>query len=229
MEGPPLPARVLDPFFGSEDWLGPSARVEGSLALVQAGASDWQAEFQGTLLDVDLGTLVGRHFPDHRLAGTARVAIAKARWAPRARAPGSGWVEAEGEVASGPGTIGMGLVQALRSELKFQTSPRHARRQSDLPFSGLAFRFALTPDGEIRLGGGFGAEFRPGVVLVDSQREEALIWAPEGASNVLGLVNALVPRRDDSILVSGGAEAQGLQVYLPLPASRTRGEALHSN
>ena len=54
MEGLPLPARVLDAFFDSADWLGRSARVQGALTLRQTGSADWQAEFQGDLLDVDL-------------------------------------------------------------------------------------------------------------------------------------------------------------------------------
>ena len=67
MEGLPLPARVLDVFFDTADWLGPDARVEGALTLRQTGAKDWEADFQGDLLDVDLGVLVGRRFPGHGL------------------------------------------------------------------------------------------------------------------------------------------------------------------
>ena len=74
MEGLPLPARVLDPFFDSAGWLGPDARVDGALTLRQDGAKDWEAEFQGNLLDIDLAELVGRRFPNHRLRGKARLA-----------------------------------------------------------------------------------------------------------------------------------------------------------
>src|SRR6185437_3473168 len=38
MEGLPLPARVLDPFFDAASWLGPAARVDGALTLRQDGA-----------------------------------------------------------------------------------------------------------------------------------------------------------------------------------------------
>ena len=67
MEGLPLPARVLDVFFDTADWLGPAAKVEGRLTLRQTGAKDWEADFQGDLLDVDLAMLVGRRFPGQRL------------------------------------------------------------------------------------------------------------------------------------------------------------------
>ena len=91
LEGLPLPARVLDVFFETDDWLGPRAKVEGTLALSQAGGGDWEADFQGSLIDVDLASLVGKRFPRHHLAGTARVALQRARWGER---PGQGAVGA---------------------------------------------------------------------------------------------------------------------------------------
>ena len=77
MEGLPLPARVLDVFFDTADWLGPDARVEGALTLRQNGARDWEADFQGDLVDVDLGVMVGRRFPGQVLSGLARVASSR--------------------------------------------------------------------------------------------------------------------------------------------------------
>src|SRR5579864_2374003 len=113
MDGLPLPARVLDPFFDTNNWLGRSARAEGSLTLRQTGTSEWEAEFQGTLHDVDLAALVDRQFRDHRLTGLARIRITQARWAERPGGQGVGWVNAEGELSAGPGSIGIGLVKAL--------------------------------------------------------------------------------------------------------------------
>ena len=37
LEGVPLPARVLDVFFDSAGWLGPQAKVDGTLCLSQTG------------------------------------------------------------------------------------------------------------------------------------------------------------------------------------------------
>ena len=144
MEGLPLPARVLDVFFDTADWLGPDAQVEGTLTLRQTGAKDWEADFQGDLLDVDLGVLVGRRFPGQRLSGLARVALKSARWADRP-GQGFGWVEAQGELTSGQGTIGIGLLRALASEMKFRFAPKLARlddRKPDhrLPRPGLHLR-----------------------------------------------------------------------------------------
>ena len=76
MEGLPLPASVLDPFFDTADWLGRGAKLEGTLTLSQTGLADWEAEFSGTLLDVDLASLVCGRFPEHRLTGLAHVRIA---------------------------------------------------------------------------------------------------------------------------------------------------------
>jgi hypothetical protein len=194
MEGLPLPARVLDPFFDSADWLGSAARVEGALTLRQDGSKDWEAEFQGNLLDIDLSELVNRRFPSHSVRGKARLAVASARWAERP-GQGYGWVEAQGEMTAGPGVIGYGLLQALRTEMKFRPAPRLARvvsaGQVDLDFRALAFTFAMTPDGEIKVGGALGTEYEADAVLVG--RTEPLAFAPPGAANVHGLIKTLVP------------------------------------
>ena len=63
LQGRPLPARVFDVFFDSAQWLGPRATIEGTLSLAQAGARDWEADFQGNLIDLDLATLLGKAFP----------------------------------------------------------------------------------------------------------------------------------------------------------------------
>ena len=63
----------------------------------QIGAADWEADFQGNLIDVDLSTLVGRRFPRHHLSGNARVALQSARWGDRP-GQGTGWREARGEL-----------------------------------------------------------------------------------------------------------------------------------
>ncbi len=49
----------------------------------------------------------------------------------------------------------------------------------------------MTRDGAIEIDGGLGNEFDPEVVLVGSA--EPLIYAPEGAANVRGLIKTLVP------------------------------------
>ena len=136
MEGLPLPARVLDAFFDSGDWLGRSARVQGALTLRQVGSADWQAEFGGDLIDVDLKTLFERRFPRHRMSGLAHVAIKGARWSNRP-GQGFGWANVEGELTVGQGSIGLDLLQALDAEMKFRTArsdqPPPARRRRSAP------------------------------------------------------------------------------------------------
>ncbi len=219
MEGLPLPARVLDPFFDSADWLGPDARVDGALTLRQDGAKDWEAEFQGNLLDIDLAELVGRRFPNHRLRGKARLAVASARWAERPR-QGYGWVEAEGELSAGPGVIGFGLLQALSTEMKFRKGARVGRivtaGQVDLDFVALAIRFAMTGDGEIRIKGGLGNEFADDVVLTGAAAP--LAYAPQGVANVRGLIKTLFPvtATDHGVMVPL-TEKSRLLLCLPVP------------
>jgi hypothetical protein len=219
MEGLPLPARVLDVFFDTGDWVGPEARVEGTLTLRQTGAKEWEADFQGDLVDVDLGVLVGRRFPGQVLSGLARVTLKSARWADRP-GQGFGWVEAHGELTSGQGTIGIGLLRALAAEMKFRFAPKLAHLDESKPsidFRALGFTFAMTPDGEIRIAGALSNEFAPDVVLVSAN--SPLAYAPEGAANVRGLIKTLFPvgaSADPGVLVPLTAESRVL-LCLPVP------------
>ena len=124
VEGMPLPARMLNVFFDADDWLGEGG--QGSRepsACTRQGSRDWEALFQGELLDVNLAELVGRRFPRHRLTGRARVAIKQARWGQRPT-QGSGWVEVKGELSASQGSIGVDLIEALAREMKFRRSSR---------------------------------------------------------------------------------------------------------
>lgn len=136
VEGLPLPARVLDCFFDSRDWLGDNAQVEGTLSLRKIGSQDWEAEFQGDLHDVNLSNLVGKRFPRHLLTGRAHVAFQSARWGLRPN-QGMGWVAVIGELSAGQGTIGVNLLAALAREMKFRLSPRLANldpRKTEVDF-----------------------------------------------------------------------------------------------
>lgn len=232
MEGLPLPARVLDVFFDAADWLGPDAKVEGELALRQEGAKDWEADFQGALLEVDLSTLLGLRFPSHRLAGRARVTIPSARWAERP-GQGFGWVEAKGELVAGQGTIGLELLNALAREMKFRLSPRLTRleqRRGDVAFQALGLSFAVTGDGQIAFGGGLGDEFTRGTVLVG--QTTPLAYAPEGSANVRGLIKTLVPvaAANSGVMVPLTPESR-LLMSLPVPPdlASTAGRRIDGN
>ncbi|MFI5460214.1 MAG: hypothetical protein ACHRXM_32760 [Isosphaerales bacterium] len=229
VEGLPLPARVLNVFFDAEDWLGAEAKVEGTLSLRQAGSKDWEAEFQGDLLDVDLGKLVGRRFPRHRLTGRGRVAIRKARWGARPD-QGSGWVEAKGDLLVGQGSIGVNLIDALAREMKFRPSSRLAHldpRKTEVDFRALGLSFAMQPDGEIQIAGALGAEFPPDVVLAGATTP--LLSAPQGTASVHGLIKTLFPvfGADTGVLIPLTAESH---VLLSLPVPRvTVSKAVEGN
>jgi hypothetical protein len=218
VEGLPLPARVLNVFFDADDWLGAEAKVEGMLSLRQSGTRDWEAEFQGDLLDVDLGKLVGRRFPRHRLSGRGRIAIRSARWGARPD-EGSGWVEARGDLLVGHGSIGVSLIDALAREMKFRPSPRLAHldpRKTEIDFRALGLSFAMQPDGEIQIAGALGAEFPPDVVLVGATTP--LLSAPQGAASVHGLIKTLFPvfASDTRVLIPLTSESHVL-LSLPVP------------
>ena len=230
LEGPPPSARVLGPFFDATAWLGEAARLDGRLTLRQDGSAGWEAEFVGRLLDVDLASLVGRRFPDQRLTGRAVVEIASARWADRPGAQGFGWVEARGTIATGPGTIGAGLLRALKSEMSFRVQAPPLVPTGDVPFQHLGLAFAMTDDGEIRLDGHLGPGYPPDAVVVDARKLTPIASAPEGVANVRGLIRTLFPTDDDQadVLVPDTPESRLLR-YLPAPPTIARSGDLLTN
>ncbi len=215
-EGLPLPARVLDPYFASAEWFGAEARVWGALTLSRVGEGDWQAEFRGDLLGVDLATLVARRFPDHRLSGEAKLQVRSARWGSRGPGLGPGWIGADGTLSAGPGVIGGSLLEALGRELHFRIAPRPARdADEDVAFQGLGLDFAMQGDGKLRCSGNLGTEFPAGAVIVDGERGVPMASAPVEVGSVRGLWNVLVPQREGRALIVDDAEALRLRNYLP--------------
>ncbi len=222
VEGMPLPARVLGVFFDPEDWLGNDAKVEGQISLHQVGTRDWELDFRGELLDVDLAKLVGRRFPRHRLTGRARLAIKQAKWGERP-AQNPGWVEVTGDLSAGPGSIGIDLVNALAREMKFRRSSRLANidvRKTEVEFRALGLSFAMQPSGEIQVEGALGAEFAPETVIAGNTT--ALLSAPLGTASVHGLIKTLFPvtQANSGVLVPHTAESQIL-LSLPVPQGAT--------
>jgi len=198
LEGMPPPARVLNVFFDATGWVGDRARVDGELTLRQSGGREWEGEFTGDLVDVDLAALVGSRFPRHRLAGTARVDVHQARWGDRP-GRGPGWLEARGKLSAGEGVVGADLLTALAREMKFRLTPRATRpagRGGEVEFGSLGLTFDVQPDGQIQLGGGLGEAFPPDAVLAGGGT--ALARAPLGAANVHGLIKTLFPVADAS-------------------------------
>jgi hypothetical protein len=219
VEGLPLSARVLNMFFETESWLGPDATVEGTLSLRQTGSKDWQAEFQGSLLDVDLAKVIGRRFPRHRLAGRSRLVVEKARWGERP-AQGPGWIEVKANLLAGQGSIGMNLLEALAREMKFRLPSRVARldaRRTEVDFRALGLAFEMQSNGDIQIGGSLGAEFPPDAILAGATT--ALLSAPRGTASVHGLIKTLFPESsaNPGVLVPLTAESQVL-LSLPVPA-----------
>jgi hypothetical protein len=218
IEGLPLSARILDAFFDSSSWLGDKARVDGSLTIRQRDGKDWDAEFQGNLVDVDLETMIARRFPHHRMVGLARLAVKSARWS-ELPTQGRGWVEAEGELTAGQGSIGFDLVQAMARELKFRVSPRYSRidpKRNVIDFRKLGLAFTVRPDGEIKLSGALGNEFSPDTVLAGLT--SPIVFAPQGTAGVPGLIKTLFPAAQGhaNLLVPLTSQTKVL-LYLPVP------------
>lgn len=223
LEGPPLSARALNVFFDATGWMGDDAKVAGSLDLRRSGTREWEGEFQGDLLDIDLAALVDRRFPSHRLAGSARVAVESARWGDRP-GQGPGWIEAKGRLSAARGVVGADLLGALAREMRFRLDQRAGRidpRKTELEFGALGMTFDMRADGEIHLTGSLGSEYPPEAVLAGGAN--AMAYAPRGAANVHGLIKTLVPvaEAQAGTLVPLTAESRVL-LHLPAPPDAIR-------
>jgi hypothetical protein len=225
-DGEPISARVLTPYFDSAGWFGLDATIEGELSLQQVGAGDWEADFRGSVLDVDLGTLIRRLSPAQRLTGRGRIVVDRARWGDQP-GRGCGWVIARGELVGSRGQIGLDLIRSLQSQLQFKVPAKIDPRYPDWTFESLGLAFELKADGMIRFAGALGEEYAPGAVLVQNERAVPLVCAPDGLGTVAGLVRALIPTSDakPDLLVPASFESRAIQRYLPLPVARSVSDA----
>ena len=199
---------------------GATPRSLGTLNLRQVGSTDWKADFQGEMLDLDLARLIERRFPRHRLTGRARIAFEKATWGQRPGGQGPGWLEVKGELVAGQGAIGIDLLEALAREMKFRPSVRKPHvdaRKTDVDFRSLGLSFAIHSNGEIQITGALGTEFPPDAVLAGAS--SALLSAPQGTASVHGLIKTLFPVsiNNSGVLIPLTTESQAL-FSLPLPA-----------
>src|SRR5438046_314412 len=95
----------------------------------------------------------GRDLPGRPGGPPGRGPAQALRAAPRADRPGRGvgGVEASGELSAGQGTIGLCLLRAWATEMKFRFAPRLAKlddRKPDIDSRALGLSFTMTPDGE---------------------------------------------------------------------------------
>ena len=194
-----VPARVLSPFFDADAWFGRSARLDGAITLTRLDGMSWDAEFRGDIAGMDLSSVVGRRFAGHRLTGVAKLAIESARWGERPGGQGPGWVGARGVLTAGPGSISAGLLDAMRSRMRFRLAVPVEPGRPDVDYQGLGLAFLMTSDGELALRGALGGEYAPDAVLVQSHRASPLARAPQGAANVRGLWNTLIPATPENL------------------------------
>lgn len=102
----PLPCSVL---FGAPAWLAPweggdSLTFQGALWL-DIAQTGWEGELTGHISGIDLNRLFTDRFP-HQVSGDARMVVE------RAVVREGRLVELQGQLRSGPGTVGKPLVQA---------------------------------------------------------------------------------------------------------------------
>ena len=77
-----LPCRLLAMGFGDLGSLGPRCRFRGYVWADET-PDGWEGELTGQLVELDLGSLIGDHFP-HRLSGVGQATVQSARFSARA-------------------------------------------------------------------------------------------------------------------------------------------------
>lgn len=224
MEGPALPAMLLEPVFAAKGWFGDKAKVQGTLELTRVESEPWEARFSGSLSQVDLASMVNGRFGLHRLAGTGQIQVRTAHWANRP-GQGPGWREIEGDLTSGPGKASHGLLLGMGQQMRFRLANslhKSVEPGQEIEFGSLGLGFHLTDDGRIRFAGACGPDFAPDIVAVSSAaRPTPIMAAPTQEANVRGLIKTLFPVNlaQTELLVPTTRESHAFQRYLPMPAT----------
>ncbi len=195
----PIPALALNLLIDSERWLGTEARVVGHIELSKSDEStEWDLEVKGLLTDVDLRSLVTRHFPNQKINGSAQITIEEAKWGPSPGRSGAGWHRVAGRFEAGEGSIGIDLLEALQREMGIRLHERSIqaedmsgnRNELKVEFDRIGFDFAFEPNGEIQLGRILDS-FSPGAIILSAGTLEPIALVPNRSPNWVGLYRAL--------------------------------------
>jgi hypothetical protein len=199
-----LPCSVLALAVDELKSLGPRCRFHGQIWASET-PDGWEGEVAGQLAELDLGSLIGEHFP-HRLSGVGRATIASARFH-RGRLE-----ECCGVIAAERGTISRSLLKATDERLGLVLGPAPIPPGDRVPYEELAMSIVLDANG-LRLRGMCGTA-EPGTILSDG-RNRLLGEPPRGSQPVAALVQALVPQ--SVVQVPACRQADWLLHHLPVP------------
>lgn len=180
----PLPCSVLAAAWPAVRQLGPGAQFAGELEVIQAGAES-SGQLRGTLLDVDLDSLVSEQLP-HRLSGIAVCKIEDARLERNQLTLLRGTCQAK------DGSISPSLLIAAAINLQLSSPPLDSMTQP-VSFRQLSLGFDLRPGG-LQLTGS-ADPLRQGV-LIATATGSLLEAPPQHHAAAAGLLAALVPASD---------------------------------
>jgi hypothetical protein len=232
-----LPCRLLAAGIDDLGSLGPRSRFRGYVWADET-ANGWEGELTGQLVELDLGGLVGDHFP-HRMSGTGQATIQSAHFRE------GRLEELNATLVAGPGLVDRSLVDAAKDCLGLSSSRGRSRppsgtfgaddegpSRSRLPGEGSRSRLpggtfgpgeqlayeqlavAVTLDAEgLRLRGQCAAG-GPGTILSDG-RGPLLVESRRQWHPVSALVETLVP--SSAWQVPASRQTDWLLHHLPLP------------
>jgi hypothetical protein len=187
--GTPLPCPLLALAIPEAAMLGPTSRFAGSIVSHQTGGG-WEGEISGQCLGIDLDRLVSDHSP-HRLSGLADVTIRGARFR------GGRLEEATVLLASGPGVIGRGLLEAAAAQLRLSGAWSQTPAGELLRYDQLSVAITLDARGLWLRGLCQNAE--PGTILRAGQVR--LLGEPQSQPQPLAAaVRALLPAGEEPVM-----------------------------
>ena len=159
---------------------------------------------------------MGRRFAGHRLTGIGKLAIETVKWGERPGGQGPGWVAARGVLTAGPGSISAGLLDAMRSRMRFRLAQARPIPVGPTWTSRTSASPSRWPATEIKLrAGASAASIRPTRSWCRDIGRRRWPGPPEGAANVRGLWNTLIPATGED-LAPAVPESHALR-SLPLP------------
>lgn len=205
--GASLPCSLFSPLCDVEGAFGAAATFSGSVWADET-TQGWEAELAGRFEQIDLARLVFARF-NHDLQGEATLELTDLRIRE------SQLVEAHGELAAGPGEIGVSLVQAAVAELGCRTdlNVRSLAARDHGPYERLAFSFGIGAEG-LRLTGKC-AGYPPGVMLAGGAYSSLLVKSPEASLPVVALLRVLSPASQEQAPAT--AATRSLIPWLPMP------------
>ncbi len=196
-----VPCSLVQPWLPQVEYFGTDCTFRGSIWSEQS-VRGWEAEVAGVFRQLDLDSLVTRHFP-HRLSGIAELALR------RMVVHHGRMVEARGRLLSEGGVVSQTLIHAAEEHLALKRYSPESEAML-LSYDLLSLEFSLDKNGLVVAGAG-----DQGLAILADSKGPLLSSQDTVKVPARSLVHLLVPLTD--LQVPAAEETVALLQMLPLP------------